>query len=157
MSVDKHRSLAAGHFANTLSKNLRDFPVELLADLQADGFLPLYSQGVHGDGQVFVAGEVTRDDDFEEHREVSMALAQAISEGLFKPVSQQIYDYLISADSLASLLTWRKENAKRSVIDDHVIQEAERLVSAFAGSSTVVLRQPSRLSRLNRLARFDKV
>lgn len=115
---------------------------------------------VHGDGQVCIAGEVTRDDNFEEHREVSMALAQAISEGLFKPVSQQIYDYLISADSLASLLEWRKENAKRSVIDDHVIQEAERLVSAFAGSSTVVLRQPSRLSRLNRLsrlARFDKV
>lgn len=117
-----------------------------LVEMHFSGQRPLVE--VHQEGRVFVAGEVTREDDFEEHREVSMALEQAIGEGLFRPVSQQFYDYLIVADSLASLLEWRKEHAKRSVIDDKVIQEAERLVTAFAGSSTVVLRQPSRLARL---------
>jgi hypothetical protein len=129
-----------------------------LVEMHFSGRRPLVE--VHQADQIFVAGEVTREDDYEEHREVSAALDQVVNQGLFKPVSQRFYDYLIYAESLASLLEWRKENAKRSVIDDSVSQEVERLVSAFAGSSTVVLRQPSRLSRMSRmsrLARFDKV
>lgn len=110
-----------------------------------------FSLEVHHQGRVKQAGPMHRPDDFEMFKQAKAALDQAVKDGLFWPVAERVFDYLVYADSLYALRKWWAEPSSWLIIDDRVARKVNELVLETGGAARVVLRRQVRLGRLKRV------
>jgi hypothetical protein len=110
-----------------------------------------FSLEVHHQGEVKPAGPIDRADDFEMFKQAKAALDQAVKEGLFWPVVECVFDYLVYADSFDALREWWDEPLSQFMIDDKVVRKVNELVLGTGGAAQVVLRRQVRVGRLKRV------
>ena len=106
---------------------------------------------VHHQGEVKHAGPMDRTDDFKTFKQAKAALDQVVKDGLFRPVAERVFDYLVYADSLGALREWVDEPLSHLMIDDRVVRKVNELVLGTGGAAQVVLRRQVRVGRLKRV------
>lgn len=110
-----------------------------------------FSLEVHHQGKVKHAGPIDRADDFEMFKQAKAALDQAVKDGLFWPVAERVFDYLVYADSLDALRAWWTETSSPLMIDDRIVRKVNELVLGTGGAVQVVLWRQVRVGRLKRV------
>lgn len=110
-----------------------------------------FSLEVHYQGEVKHAGPIDRVNDFEMFKQAKAALDQAVKAGLFWPVAERVFDYLVYADSLEALREWWDESSSHLIIDDRVVRKVNKLVLGTGGTAQVALRRQVRVGRLKRV------
>ncbi|GIK38972.1 MAG: hypothetical protein DPW09_31715 [Anaerolineae bacterium] len=110
-----------------------------------------FSLEVHHQGEVKHAEPMDRTDDFEMFKQAKAALDQVVKAGLFWPVAERVFDYLVYADSFDALRQWWDEPLSQLMIDDKVVRKVNELVLGTGGVAQVVLRRQVRVGRLSRV------
>jgi hypothetical protein len=110
-----------------------------------------FSLEVHHQRQIKHAGPMHRADDFETFKQAKAALDQAAKDGLFWPVTERVFDYLVYADSLGALREWLDERSSQLIIDDKVARKVNELVLGTGTATKVVLRHQVRVGKLKRV------
>jgi hypothetical protein len=108
-----------------------------------------FSLEVHHQGQIKHTGPLERTNVFETFKQAKAALDQVVKTGLFWPVAERVFDYLVYADSLGVLREWADESYL--IIDDRVVRKINELVLGTGGAAQVVLRRQVRVGRLKRV------
>ena len=111
----------------------------------------LFSLEVHHQGEIKPAGPIDRADNFRRFKQAKAALDQAVKDGLFWPVAERVFDYLVYADSLDVLREWWDEPLSDFMTDDRVVKKVNELVLGTGGAAQVVLRRQVRVGRLKRV------
>jgi hypothetical protein len=106
---------------------------------------------VHHQGQIKHAAPLDRAGDFETFRQAKAALDQAVKDGLFWPVAERVFDYLVYADSLDALREWWAETSSQLMIDGKIVRKVNELVPGTGGAAQVVLRRQVRVGKLKRV------